>query len=107
MDLLQFDKIEIESRKLSEYLLNKNHSDGFSKAAFFIAHGFDNNNLYESLLNHVKSNEPMKIIQTVFGIKYVIEEKIYAPDGFAFMLRSVWMKSKKNNCLKFVTAYPI
>lgn len=107
MDLKQFERIEIETNKLSDYLLNIQHPDGFSKAKFFLAHKFNEENLLKSLLNHLESNDSIKTIQVVFGTKYVIEAKITAPDNYTFTLRSIWMKSRINNVLKFVSAYPI
>ena len=107
MDLRKFESIEIENKKLSDYLLSVRHPDGFSKAKFFIAHGFDKNILNDCLLSHLELNEPNKIIQTVFGKKFVIEGILKAPDNFSFSLRSIWMESRNNNVLKFVTAYPI
>ena len=107
MDLKQFERIEIEDKKLSDYLLNIQHPDGFSKAKFFLAHKFTEGDLSKSLLNHLESNEATKIIQVVFGTKYVIESKITSPDNFTFTIRSIWMKSRMDNVLKFVSAYPI
>jgi hypothetical protein len=107
MDIDAFETIIIEPEKISVYLLNIHHKDGSSKARFFISFGFTKNNCSDFLIQHLKSNESKKTIQTPFGIKYIIEGKLNTPTGVPIQIRSIWFVIKQEKILKFVTAYPL
>src|ERR1051326_3714236 len=107
MDVSTFEKVVIEDSKITEYLLNIHHPEGGIKAEYFLQHGFDiekPEEFRQILLENLQQHSPT-LKETKFGTKYVITGKIKSPDGNEFMLRSVWMKSTKENILKFVTAY--
>lgn len=42
-----------------------------------------------------------------YGIKYVVEGEIQAPDGSGIWLRSVWIVLDADDVPRFVTAYPV
>lgn len=110
MDVSIFETVVIEDSKITEYLLNVNHPEGGTKAAYFIQHGFNPEQpkvMKQFLLTHLLQRSSVEIVETRFGTKHILTGKIKFPDDDEFILRSVWMKPAKENILKFVTAYPI
>lgn len=98
--------IEISSVKITDYLLNLQHPDGWGKAKFFPQYGFTTAEEVKSLLLViVQQNEIKQTIQTEFGIKFIVEGAISADSSV--LLRTVWVVLKGENSCKFVTAYPL
>jgi hypothetical protein len=102
-DLFQ---IEISDTKITGYLLNLQHPDGWGKAKFFRQHGFTTTDAVKALLLFIiQQHEVKETIQTDFGVKYIVEGAAFACSPI--LLRTVWIVLKGENSCKFVTAYPI
>ncbi len=106
-----FEKFEIviEDAKIVDYLLNKNHKDGFVKANFFLKCGFDVNEkelFKKMLLEHLNTSLDFTQKKSEFGVKFVVEGIIVTPNNRKINLRSVWINPVNEKFLKFVTAYP-
>lgn len=74
----------ITEDKILYYILNKEHIYGKSKAEFFHRFGFDQNQykvFVQNLIEHCKENEVKDIVDTFYGIKYIIDGIIKSPDG--------------------------
>jgi len=102
--------LHIPDNKIAEYLLNPNHPDGKAKADFFLANGVDLSNseyLKAALKQQLVDNEPMNLLRTTFGEKYVFESPIRFPNGKEHLIRSVWIMDRGSKTVNFVTAYRI
>jgi hypothetical protein len=100
----------IPQRKIAEYLLSSSHRDGRHKAAFFIQFGFSPERWEEmalALRRHAADNEVAKQEDSPFGIRYVIEGPLIAPDGRMPVVRVVWFISTSETTPNLVTAYPL
>ena len=92
--------------KLSNYLLNHDHSDGGSKAHFFSLLGFDNDSLTSMLLLHINEHDFLETTITPYGIKYAVFGLAESPIGVRFNLKSVWITPFGETAPKLITAYP-
>ncbi len=102
-------KIDIERKKLVDYLISLTHPVGRSKAKFFRAIGFneDSVDLLQSCLEAMaRSEETIERIDTPYGAKHVIEGVLDTPSGKQVIIRTIWMESQ-NKVLRFITAYPV
>src|SRR5258708_2788497 len=89
--------LQVDQTKLLDYLLNEEHPDGRSKAAFFLALGFTRagwHELAEALLAHGRRNDIAEEKVTVFGTKYVVDGDLETPGGKVVRVRSVWIDEK-------------
>ncbi|MGH9947191.1 MAG: DUF6883 domain-containing protein [Pyrinomonadaceae bacterium] len=96
--------------KIMDYLLSFVHKDGRAKAAFFSKFGFGVENwevLAVALKNHAAEHDEKKQEATLFGIRYIIEGELDAPDGRKPRIRVVWFIESESDVPKLVTAYPI
>lgn len=99
----------VPDRKLTGYLLDHAHPQNKGKAAFYEIVGFTKenpNDLRVALLSHVLANEVAKIIDTDFGIRYVVKGWMQCPNGKQYPIRSVWFIANGEEVPKLVTAYP-
>ena len=109
MKLPNVEKASIRQEKLTEYLLNLTHPDGWGKAKFFIQCGFSPKSpdqLKNALLNHALLNEVTEEKTNPFGVKYVIKGEINAPDGTNPAILSVWIIENEVEIPELITAYP-
>lgn len=110
MKLPNLENAVVPLEKLTGYLLSTTHRDGRHKAAFFIRFGFATENwqlLERALRQHAATHNVAREEQSPFGIRYVIEGPIEAPDGRRPMLRTVWFIDTGEDIPRFVTAYPM
>ncbi len=110
MKLPSRERARIPRRKIIEYLLSPTHRDGKSKAAFFTRFGFSIDKweeLAEAVLRHAAENEVSVVEQSPFGVRYVIDGIIHAPDGREPRVRSVWFIGDDEEIPRFATAYPL
>ena len=110
MKLPNVDKAQVPKAKITGYLLSFTHEDGRSKAAFFVKFGFSASKwraLALALKEHAKDHAVVKVENSPFGTRYVIEGVIQTPDGQSPLLRSVWFIENENPTPRFVTAYPL
>ena len=99
----------IEGRKIMGYLLAESHLKGTGKAGFFAGFGFRREAaevLAAALLAHASSNEVLFLQSSQYGVKYVIEGPLVAPDGRAPSVRAVWIVDAGDDAPRFVTAFP-
>jgi len=104
-------KIVVEPEKITRYLLNIDHPDGYSKARFFIACGFriENYTVFkDSLIAHFLDNHEAAIsVQTDFGEKLILTGLLETPKKGGIKLKSIWFQPINEDCIKLVTAYPL
>jgi hypothetical protein len=94
--------------KVFDYLLNRDHVDGASKAAFFESCGFvgsDRDLLLSALFDHPARNEVERVVPNPFGTKYVVRCTLQTPGGRDPCIRSVWI-IEADGLPRLVTAYP-
>jgi len=102
MRLPNCEEAHVDRRKLTEYLLNRNHPDAEGKSAFFFGrYGNDWRQLREDLLEHA-AGSVVQTEETRHGTMYVIEEVLSG-----VLVRSVWMIRTGESFPRLVTAYPI
>ena len=110
MGLPGADKAEISEAKIVRYLLSPTHSAGFSKAAFFRKHGFAPAHwqvLAEALRRHAGAGTVTAIEKTAYGMRYVVDGLLAAPDGASLNVRSVWFINETTARPQFATAHPL
>ncbi len=79
MKLPNADKAVVPSDKIIGYLLSLTHPDGRDKAIFFMAFGFTPEKpeqLENALLQQVTSQDVVKSVPNMFGVRYVIEGQL-------------------------------
>ncbi|MEX2174469.1 MAG: DUF6883 domain-containing protein [Pirellulaceae bacterium] len=109
MLLPHVDQAIVAVEKLTDYLLCKQHPTGKHKARFFRGLGFslEEPELFRTcLLNHARSNLVVIEEVTPFGIKYVIDGAIVAPNGSSPRVRVVWIVESGTQSPRLVTAFP-
>ena len=93
-----------------DYLLSTSHSDGRSKAAFFLRFGFDQRHwrdLAEALRAHGVANEVVGVEESTYGTRYIVDGIIESPDGRNPTIRTVWIVDNVNDGPRLVTAHPL
>lgn len=101
---------EVPEAKIKEYLLSTTHRDGKHKAAFFTWFGFDRDRwelLQNALRDHAAEHDVVKVEDSPFGVRYVIEGTMRSPDGRSPRLRSVWFIEADSTVPRLITAYPL
>jgi hypothetical protein len=99
------------TEKVRDYLLNPEHPDGGSKAAWFHSLGYARDRWQElasDLLALAATCEQFATVRTPFGIKYVVKGQIgRGPHRSASVLAvwAVWIV-KADRPPRLVTAYP-
>ncbi len=104
------EEAHVERKKVVEYLLNVDHPDARGKAHAFHQYGFRSSRwkkFARALRNHALQHPVADTNTTPFGMKYVIEGPIQAPNGEDLHLRSVWITEAEAAAPRLVTAYPI
>lgn len=93
----------VEDSKLG-YLLRSEEKGGFFGALGFTVEEHDL--LRKALLDHARGEEVSRIVETKFGVKYVLEGTLESPDGREPEVRSVWISDSGDDRPWFLTAYP-
>ena len=98
----------VPPEKLTTYLLALSHPVGGSKARFFRAHGFDDDNagLLADGLRGIVSGTPSSVRPSPFGTKYVVIGDLPTPRGTIVQIETVWIVEPPDNRPRLVTAYP-
>lgn len=99
----------VSREKLTDYLLSETHAVGKSKASFFRAHGYNDDNLYlleQDLLSVPRYNEIDEELTSPYGTKYVVRGILETPRGTTIAVDTVWIVDPPYNRPRFVTAYP-
>lgn len=100
----------VARRKVVHYLLSETHPDGRGKARFFNAHGFSAaewERLAAAFRDHAVGHPVVERMETAFGVRYVVEGALAAPDGLAPGVRVVWFVQSGRQLPELVTAYPL
>jgi hypothetical protein len=109
MMLPNAEKAVVAEAKVIDYLLNPAHLDGATKARFFVALGFsrDEWEVLAGRLRHLAETAVIaSTVESVHGIKYIIEGPITGPRGRIANVRTVWIVDAGATAPRFVTAYP-
>lgn len=110
MRLAGAEKAVVSPAKIVNYLLSPTHRAGKSKAAFFSAFGFSANQwqvMAEALRCHAMENDVCEHEQNEFGIHFVVDGPMRAPNGLILNVRSVWFIDTNGWTPRFVTAHPL
>lgn len=100
----------VEVAKILEYLLSTSNEDGKGKAEFFFQYGFSRDRWQDfahALCSHGQSHSVTRVVETLFGPKFVIEGAIETPDGQNPLVRTVWMINYGTDSPRLITAYPL
>ena len=111
MKLPNARRARIDQSKVVEYLLNHEHPDGRSKAAFFERFGFraaDWQQLADALRNQAIESPVANRVQSPHGTRYVIDGPISTPANEQPYVRTVWIADRMTTPVipRLVTAYP-
>ena len=99
----------VEREKVLDYLLNQTHPDNGGKAAFFIGLGFSPDRwpeLARSLVRLAEETEIVESIESVHGMKYIVDGRLKFRSGRSSGVRTVWIIDKGDKRPRLVTAYP-
>lgn len=102
-------KATIDRRKITHYLLSREHPTGRAKAAFFEDFGFRREypEVFERrLIEHAYANAVAEVIKTRFGTKFIISGRIDTPLGVSPKICVVWFCGKDEQAPHLVTAFP-
>lgn len=109
MELPYADQVQIDRKKITDYLLSDVHPDGSNKARFFKRFGFRAKawKTFElALRKHAGSHSVVKTLETTYGVRYTLEGELEAPDGRRPRVRTVWAVGTNSQKPRFITAYP-
>jgi hypothetical protein len=110
MKLPNHKQAVVPREKIVDYLLSFVHKDGRAKAEFFTRFGFSHENwivLADALKRHAAEHEVKKQEASAFGMRYIIEGEIIAPDGRSPKVLVVWFIEDETNIPRLATAYPL
>jgi len=110
MRLPNLEKAIIPEMKIRGYLLSTSHPYGRYKAAFFKRFGF-NAKYWEflsiALRAHAEQCDVVRVEDTEFGSRFIVEGPLKAPDGRAPNVRVIWFIEKGDDRPRLVTVYPL
>ena len=110
MKLPNYENAIVPREKIVDYLLSFVHKDGRAKAEFFTRFGFSKENwevLADALKRHAEKYEVKKQEASAFGMRYIIEGELNAPDGRKPKVRVVWFVENETDIPRLATAYPM
>lgn len=110
MKLPNAERATVPPAKIVNYLLSPTHRAGKSKAAFFSSFGFSANDwsaMSAALRQHATENAVTMTEETEFGLRYVVDGPMRAPDATLLNVRSVWYIDREGDAPRFVTAHPL
>lgn len=96
------------TEKVRDYLLNPEHPDGGSKAAWFQSLGYARDRWHElasDLLALAATCEQFATVRTPFGVKYVLKGQIGRGPHLSASVLAVWIV-EADRPPRLVTAYP-
>ena len=110
MKLPNSENAYVEYTKAVHYLLSMEHPDGKDKAIYFIDRGFSSEqwqHFAQALRTHGAGHDVVRVIESSYGPKFVIEGVMETPDGLNPFVRTVWIINPGVAEPRLVTAYPI
>ena len=96
------------TEKVRDYLLNPEHTDGGSKAAWFQSLGYARDSweeLASDLLALATTCDQVATVRTPFGLKYVVKGQIGRKSHRSESVLAVWIV-EADRPPRLVTAYP-
>lgn len=102
------DQAVVEEAKLTGYLLNPIHPQGYAKAEFFRLLGFERNQphfLGQALLCAARATDMAEVLSP-YGRKFVGVSALESPSGRDVRITTVWMLRGGEPPPILVTAYP-
>ena len=109
MELPNADEAYVDPGKVRDYLLPGEHLVGQHKARTFGRLGFERRDwhvLQRELLRIAREGTVVDRILTIYGIKYVVDDRINGPAG-SVVVRTVWLVERGQAVPRLVTAYHI
>ncbi|MBI2849382.1 MAG: hypothetical protein HYX88_04555 [Chloroflexi bacterium] len=110
MQLPKAAQAQVDPEKITDYLLSVRHPDGRPKAEFFTKFGFRRQEwqvLRAALRTHGATQRVANVVQSPYGIRYIIEGRLETPDGRNPMVRTVWIVANESAVPRLITAYPV
>ena len=110
MKLPNARQARVQPEKITGYLLAENPEAGRGKPNFFAAFGFSADNwqaLSDALMALGSAYEVAKVEETEFGVKYVVEGLLSAPDGRKPRVRTIWQIDWGSDRPRLISAYPL
>lgn len=110
MKLPDLANASIDCEKITNYLLNADHSEGGHKAAFFASFGFRLAGwqiFASALLRHAADNPVARETSTSYGTMYAVEGPLHCPDRRTPEVRVIWIVNRGSTAPRLVTAYPL
>lgn len=109
MKLPNADQAIIAAEKLRDYLLNRSHRRGGSKAKLLYAFGYHDENWerFEQDLREQHLSEPVvQTKQSDYGTRYEIVATVKTPNGRSLRLRSIWQIDTGTDIPRLITIVP-
>jgi len=109
MKLPNIDFLRVDEEKLTEYLLCESHSEGAGKAGFFKRFGYTRAlwmAFRDALCQHARNHEVHKVVESKYGVRYIIRCNIPVLEGVAPCICTVWIVERNSDVPRLVTAYP-
>ena len=108
MRLPSADAVEIDVRKVRDYLLSAKDPIGRHKARFFAALGFTEVAVTEFIaeIRRIAASEDVVSVEdTEFGRKYTVGGQLKGPLGTA-AIETVWIEERGESFVRLVTVLP-
>lgn len=110
MKLPNARQARVQREKITGYLLAENPESGRGKPGFFARFGFNAENwreLADALKAVAAEYDVVEILETSFGMKYVIDGQIETPDGRDPYVKTVWQIDWGSDRPRLISAYPL
>lgn len=98
----------VPEEKITHYLLNLDHPDGWGKAQEFRNRGYNESNvavMIRDLIGVAQTQPVSEVVTTQYGIKYVIYGLIQPPFGGDLLILSVWQIDHGRSAPRLLSAY--
>ena len=84
----------VEHGKIVGYLLSSEHPVGRNKARLFARCGYDPGNAHEltaDLKRIITEGQLVKVIESPWGLKYIVDGMLHCSRGTTLGIRTVWI----------------
>jgi hypothetical protein len=101
---------QVDTAKVSGYLLNLSHPDGSGKARFFMGFGYDPahpETLAADLRQHGQAHEVSETVESAYGVRYTVDGELKTPDERVPLIRTIWIIERGSEVPRLITAHPI
>ena len=98
----------VAPNKVQDYLLNPDHPVGGAKARFFLGIGYSRQyyeQLVADLVQHGHSGTVTEEKASPYGVKFVVDGPLLAPNGRQYPIRTVWMEQSPGIFVLLITAH--